>query len=128
MIFPRALALAELAWTSKAQRNYDHFLQRLRAQNSFIKQAGLNYSPHFDDINFAATPLHGNAVQITLQSSLPGGNIRFTTDNSMPTSGSELYTGPVTVTKTGTFKALVFDKQEIPPAVCSRKRLPYTKR
>lgn len=114
MVFPRALALAELAWTPKTQRNYDDFLQRLRSQRSLMQQAGLNYATHFDDITFTATPFQNNTVQLELQSSLPGGEIRYTTDNSLPTSKSYLYTGAVTITKTGTIKAFVFDKQKKP--------------
>jgi hexosaminidase len=70
----------------------------------------LNYSPHFDDIAFTATPILNNAVQVTLQSSLPGSTIRYTTDNSLPTLHSPLYSAPVNITKTGTLKALLFDK------------------
>jgi hexosaminidase len=109
MIFPRALALAEMAWTPAAKRSYDHFLQRLRAQKNLLHE-GLNYSPHFDDIAFTATPILNNAVQVTLQSSLPGSTIRYTTDNSLPTLHSPLYSAPVNITKTGTLKALLFDK------------------
>jgi hexosaminidase len=35
MIFPRALALAEVAWSPVALRNYDDFLRRLRARGAY---------------------------------------------------------------------------------------------
>ncbi|OQP53647.1 glycoside hydrolase family 20 protein [Niastella populi] len=114
MIFPRALALAELAWTPKAQRNYNDFLQRLRSQKELMQLAGLRYPAHVDDITFNATALQNNTVQMTLQTSLPGAAIRYTTNNSVPTKQSALYTAPVALTKTGTLKALVFDKQGKP--------------
>lgn len=114
MIFPRALALAELAWTPKAQRNYNDFLQRLRSQKEGMQMAGLHYPAHVDDITFNATTLQNNTVQMSLQTSLPGAAIRYTTNNSVPTKQSELYTAPVALTKTGTLKALVFDKQGKP--------------
>jgi hexosaminidase len=114
MIFPRALALAELGWTQTSQRSYDNFLQRLRKQKLLMQRVGLPYSPQFDDITWLATPLANHTVQVALKSSLPGSEIRYTTDNSLPTMHSALYTGPVTITKTGTLKALLFDKNHQP--------------
>jgi hexosaminidase len=114
MIFPRALALAELAWTPKEQRTYDDFLQRLRTQKELMQQAGLNSFRHFDDITFTATPSNNNTVQVTLQSSLPGSEIRYTTDYTIPTKHSHIYAGAVNVTKTGILKALLFDKKDKP--------------
>jgi hexosaminidase len=111
MIFPRALALAELGWTPAAQRNYDHFLQRLRAQKKLLQHEGLYAEAHFDEITYTVTPSPNHTVQVTLQTSLPGSAIRYTTDNSLPTIKSALYTGPITISKTGIVKALLFDKE-----------------
>jgi hexosaminidase len=111
MIFPRALALAELAWTPVALRGYDHFLNRLRAQKLLMQHEGVPSSDHFDEISYTATA-QNNTVQVTLKSPLPGGAIRYTTDNSMPTAHSTLYTGALPVSKTTTVKALLFDKRQ----------------
>ncbi|THU41112.1 beta-hexosaminidase [Niastella caeni] len=114
MIFPRALALAELAWTPVALRNYDNFLSRLRHQKLLQQQEGVNYSNLFDEISYTATPAQNNTVQVTLQSALPGGEIRYTTDNSVPTLQSALYTGTINIKNTSTIKALLFDKRKQP--------------
>ncbi|OQP61313.1 beta-hexosaminidase [Niastella vici] len=105
MIFPRALALAELGWTPASQRNYDQFLQRLRAQRSLMQQAGLPNSSQYDDITGTVAPSQNKAVQVTLQTSLPGSTIRYTTNNTLPGKQSALYTGPITISQTGTLKA-----------------------
>lgn len=112
MIFPRALALAELAWTPVALRNYDHFLNRLRGQKLLMQHEGLPASDHFDEISYSATPLQNNTVQVTLHSPLPGGEIRYTTDNTLPTMHSTLYAGMLSITGTTTLKALLFDKRK----------------
>jgi hexosaminidase len=41
--FPRLSALAEVAWSPKATRNYDDFLQRLPTQFQRFDALGLNY-------------------------------------------------------------------------------------
>ena len=43
MAYPRAAALAEVAWTPKALKNYDDFLARLRYHASRLETMGVNY-------------------------------------------------------------------------------------
>jgi hexosaminidase len=50
MVFPRLLALAEVAWSPSAQRTdtsaaYQDFLQRLAAQGARLQAAGVNFYP-----------------------------------------------------------------------------------
>ncbi len=45
MAFPRMAALAEVAWTAAAQKNYSSFLERLRTQEERWKTAGVNFRP-----------------------------------------------------------------------------------
>jgi len=47
-------------------------------------------------------------VQMTIRNPNPVGEIRYTLDNSIPTSGSPLYTGPVTITRTTIARAALF--------------------
>lgn len=108
MIFPRALALAEVAWTPTLLRNYDDFLHRLRNQQTVLQHIGLNYNRYFDDITCAIAQPKKQAVTLTLQSTLPGAEIRYTTNNSVPTMHSMLYAGALTITKTATVKAMLF--------------------
>jgi hexosaminidase len=49
--FPRLSALAEVAWSPKAARNYDDFLRRLPAQYQRFDAMGVN---HFPDVPVAA--------------------------------------------------------------------------
>jgi hexosaminidase len=43
MIFPRLCALAEVAWSAKAARNYADFARRLRSHLERLDQLGVNY-------------------------------------------------------------------------------------
>ncbi|MCS3801415.1 family 20 glycosylhydrolase [Niastella sp. OAS944] len=114
MIFPRALALAELAWTPKSKRNYENFLNRLRGEASLLKHQKINYDPHFDDITYTAVPVQNNVLQINLQSAARGSDIRYTTDNTVPTIQSSLYTSAIEIKNTCTVKALLFNRQHQP--------------
>jgi hexosaminidase len=114
MIFPRALALAELAWTPIKQRNYDNFLSRLRGEARLLQQEKINYDAHFDDITCTAVPVQNNVLQINLQTAEPGSEIRFTIDNTVPTLQSALYTSAIEIKNTCTVKASLFNRQHQP--------------
>ncbi|HXN73358.1 MAG TPA: chitobiase/beta-hexosaminidase C-terminal domain-containing protein, partial [Candidatus Acidoferrales bacterium] len=49
---------------------------------------------------------YGPNVQVTITSATPGASIFYTTDGSTPTSGSTVYSGPLTVTASTTFNAI----------------------
>ena len=50
MVFPRALALAEKAWTPTQQQSWSNFKQRLSVQLPRLSAAGINYRPLETDI------------------------------------------------------------------------------
>jgi hexosaminidase len=45
MAFPRACALAEVAWTPQEQRDFKDFSERLKAHVERLKQLGVNFRP-----------------------------------------------------------------------------------
>jgi hexosaminidase len=45
MIFPRALALAEVVWTPQEKRTYSDFTQRLPGQLARLQKEGVNVRP-----------------------------------------------------------------------------------
>ena len=45
MVFPRALALAEKAWTPRSEQNWDDFLPRLKAHLKRLDAMGIQYRP-----------------------------------------------------------------------------------
>lgn len=114
MIFPRAMALAELAWTPAAMRNYDQFLQRLRKQSTLLRQLKVAYYKNFDEVvGVGVRPLKGT-VEGSLYTPYPDAAIYYTTDNTMPSGRSRVYKGPVVMNKSGILKALAFDERGQP--------------
>ncbi|QDA57562.1 beta-N-acetylhexosaminidase [Thermomonas aquatica] len=106
-IFPRIAALAETAWSPKAARDYDDFLQRLPAmlprwQAAGIVPAQTPFQPLFD----AVAQADGSA-RITLAQPL-GYPLRYTTDGSAPTASSPLYVAPLDLPLPATLQARAF--------------------
>lgn len=46
MVYPRALALAEVVWSPKEKRNYDDFLDRLKQMQPWLDALKINYARH----------------------------------------------------------------------------------
>jgi hexosaminidase len=49
MAFPRVTALAEVAWSPQAHRDYPHFLQRLVVFEDRLREMGVNFRQQHDD-------------------------------------------------------------------------------
>jgi hexosaminidase len=47
MVFPRASALAEVAWTPKESKNYDHFAKRMKAHAGRLEKLHVNFYKGF---------------------------------------------------------------------------------
>jgi hypothetical protein len=59
------------------------------------------------------------SVAVTLATTTPGAEIRYTTDGTTPAAGSTLYTSPFTLTATATVTAVAFKTGMIESAVAS---------
>jgi hexosaminidase len=96
MVFPRAIALAEVLWSPKSRRDYDDFVNRLQTHFKRLDRLNLNYSKRLYDINISfksdnATP------SVILDSPVQNTEIRYTTDGTTPTAKSLLYTKPFSI-------------------------------
>ncbi|MBQ5517179.1 MAG: family 20 glycosylhydrolase [Bacteroidales bacterium] len=115
MLFPRALALAETGWTPKYDRNYADFCRRLLTDLPRLDDAGVHYSRAFGNVLFMHDDFEENRYdndRLNLQFDYPDGEIRYTTDGSVPTRSSRLYTGPAGRIAPGTtVKAQGFDRR-----------------
>ena len=97
MIWPRALALAELAWSSREARDWNSFVARL--PNALRALDGLNVSyrvPHVDGLDGDRLTL-ASSVDVRLSTTAPGAEIRYTIDGSDPSATSPKYERPFRV-------------------------------
>lgn len=110
--FPRALALAEVAWSQQDQRNWDDFIQRMDDHLQRLDFMGVKYSKGSYAVDFT-TINEGNQNLVVLTSETNGMQIRYTLDGSDPTPASGLYTQPFQLPKTALVKAAIFNKGKI---------------
>lgn len=107
MYFPRILALAELAWTQPAQKDYDDFYGRLRQQLSMLNRLGVPYRiPSLD--GFHNVNAFTDKGTLTVECQDPQAVIRYTTDGTFPNAESPRYVGPITVDQTTPFTLRTF--------------------
>jgi hexosaminidase len=108
MVFPKLLSVAERAWAvspawaqerDPARRNE----QRSQAWNRFINTVGRRELPRLDYLHGGVQyriPLPGATIEngrLRANVSIPGLEIRYTTDGSEPSAESSLYREPVSV-------------------------------
>jgi len=84
MTWPRGLALAEVLWSPKAERNIDEFLSRMethlpRFDRDLVKYSRAVYEP-------IITPVRNSegAMQITFSSEVKGLDIHYSFDGTLP--------------------------------------------
>lgn len=117
MTFPRALALAEVNWTSQETRNWMDFKARLQQHYKLLQQLDVNYyRPSYNvvsEIVFNKERL-SNTVMLTAEQLVP--NIYYTTDGTEPSHRSTPFTNPIEFTTTTLIKAASFlDSARVSP-------------
>jgi hexosaminidase len=113
MIFPRLMALAEMGWSAKENRDYSDFLGRLRPQYRLFKKLDIHAANVFDEISYAASKAADGKTLISLSSTLPHHSIHYTTDGSTPGLRSPVYHNAIAVSKSETIKAAVFENGKL---------------
>ena len=106
MATTRMIALSEVVWSQKHQRNFADFMKRMVTQ---YQRLG------FRDINFRVpAPLGIGGRKIifrdtlcSITSPVPGAKICFTTDGQVPTSTSTQYSSPIGIHGDVTLKSIL---------------------
>jgi hexosaminidase len=112
MVLPRMLALSEILWTPKDEKNYVDFYNRLQNQFRAFDQKGFNYCP--GNFTVAIKPVSENGkLSVTLSSEIPGSEIYYTTDGADPNAGSNKYINPVNIDSSVTVKAVIVENGKV---------------
>lgn len=105
--FPRMLAMAETAWSSKSNKNYEAFQERMGIQYDRLDALGIQY--HIPSVTgFKDKVGFLDKAIITLNPPLKGMDIYYTTDGSVPSKKSKKYTAPLEFTETITLNTIAF--------------------
>ncbi len=109
MTYPRAIAVAEVAWSGKGMKNWTDFAYRLRQHFKRLELAKINFSPRFLDVK--ATPsTANNKMMITLSSLDSSAEIRYTTDGTEPNANATQAFAGIVLDKNTILKANIFRK------------------
>ncbi|WP_455622681.1 glycoside hydrolase family 20 protein [Parabacteroides sp.] len=109
MMFPRALAVAEIGWTPQEDRSWEDFKPRMNANIPVLQRMGIHTFTLSDEIETTMeVDTSRREIQVTLDAEKYPAEIRYTTDGSIPTASSPLYNGPIVVKDSADIKAAIF--------------------
>ena len=108
MAFPRAVALAERAWSSEANASWSDFAKRLPAEMARLKILGVAANPVPFEPQPALSEGEGGKTRVALSTGLGVGQIRYTTDGKAPTATSLTYAAPLELPTGAVLKARTF--------------------
>ena len=127
LIVPRMIALSEIAWAEPtAKPGLEEFYRQLVPQFKRMDVMRVNYRvPDLQGFYKVNAFIDETTVELTCP--LPGTEIRYTTDGSMPTKESALYNGALEVGKTTDFAFRTFRPDGSPSDVVRTKyvKAPY---
>jgi hexosaminidase len=114
MTFPRLIALAEVTWSAKKDRNFDDFKNRLQSHYLLMKRLNVNYFRPTYHLN-AVTKINNqnkNAV-IKFKSEQINPPIFYTLDGQLPTSNSLKYQDSITVNSSSKVTAAILEAGQV---------------
>lgn len=119
MVFPRLLALAEVAWSDSSARAWPDFQRRLQDHYRLLQRRAVNYyrPSQTPEITTVFQP-DGRMARVEFQTETYQPQLRYTLDGNPPTAQSALYAEPFTVRESATIQAALFrDSAQISPVV-----------
>ncbi|MVM37542.1 family 20 glycosylhydrolase [Spirosoma sp. HMF3257] len=94
MTYPRAWALSEVYWSPKEAKNWPNFVQRMETHFERADMAQVNYSRAIYDA-IVKTSMKDGKLRLELEGEIPGLDIYYTIDDTMPDQFSTRYSQPV---------------------------------
>jgi len=106
-LFPRLLALSDIAWAKKGTKDWPDFLKRIDKVLPHIEAMDITCARSMYNIDHKVTP-KGKKLLVELSCIRPDVEIRYTEDGTEPIASSSLYASPLTVKSTTCIKAATF--------------------
>ncbi len=96
MTYPRAWALADVYWSPKTSKDWDYFSQRMETHFERADAAQVNYSKAAYDAIVQTSSKDGKLI-VDMATEMPGLQIFYTIDDTMPDQYATKYTEPITL-------------------------------
>ncbi|MBB4805047.1 hexosaminidase [Chryseobacterium defluvii] len=120
MIFPRIMALSEVAWGTADSKNYREFENRVIQQFKVLDKMNINYAKSIYNISVKVIP-NNSGVAYELSTSQDPKGIRYTLDGTEPTASSQVYQNAVPVSESLIIKSAYFENGQLKSAVSSQQ-------
>jgi hexosaminidase len=108
MLFPRISALAEVLWSPKSIRNWEHFETKIPGIFEKYDLWKINFSRAYYDIQPTITTDDYKGIKWKLASNYPYGMMYVNSQNS---NEDVEYKSPVQISSSGNYKAIIKDKK-----------------
>ena len=104
MTYPRLDALAEVAWTSKKNRNFEAFLPRLDVMLKRYQHMQIDYAKSMFNIGHQAKPVEG-VLEVSLACERPDIKIEYSIASEEGVKENTVYTGSILLHSNAIIKA-----------------------
>lgn len=107
MLFPRAIALAEVGW-STSKPAFEDFTSRLIPYLKRLDQHGVNYSGHLYELSLQSKYVpEDNAIKVSIEGVPKPKQVKYRIKNRQGVAEQKAYNGPFIVASSTTLEALV---------------------
>jgi hexosaminidase len=109
-VFPRIVALSEVAWSPASTHDWNQFLQRIPAEFARYRALGIEYADSAFAPAFTLSAGENGTFDVALSNQTDFGTIRYTTDSTVPGVASTSYSKPMSfpMDKSTTLRAVTF--------------------
>ncbi|MEG2163702.1 MAG: family 20 glycosylhydrolase [Bacteroidales bacterium] len=113
MIYPRLLAISEVAWSMPENKSWDRFILAANRHIAILKAKGINAHPIANGVTIEENvDTLKKELSISIKCARIPSEIRYTTDGSEPDKGSTLYEKPILVKDSITLRVAAFNNGE----------------
>lgn len=120
MLFPRLMALSEIAWGTSNPDNYAEFESRVIRHFKLLDEKKINYAKSIYNVSGNVVNA-GEGIAYELKSSRNPDNVRYTINGEIPTFDSKKYVHPIPIHQSMTIQSAYFENGELKSAISSQE-------